>query len=154
VTSDKFIPTRGLRIANRLVPFLIRSPLGMGPMVLLTVPGRKSGIPRTTPVAINPHAAGWTVIAPYGAVDWVRNLQAAGRATITRRGRRYEVVASELPAPEAGPILVQSLKTANAAAKRMIMPHFGTPLDAPAAAWEAESARHPVFLLQKVTAVS
>ncbi len=119
-------------------------------MVLLTVPGRKSGLPRTTPIAINQHPDGWTVIAPYGHVDWVRNLQASGRATLTRRGRRFDVTATQLPVPVAGPLLVESLRTASSAAKKRILPHFETPLDAPAEAWEMEATRHPVFLLRPV----
>jgi deazaflavin-dependent oxidoreductase (nitroreductase family) len=145
-----FTPSRGQKISNRVVSALIRTGVPMGPMVLLTVPGRKSGVLRTTPVAVNEHADGWSVIAPFGQVDWVKNLRAAGGGTIRRRGRRYQVVASELAPAQGGPILVHSLKTANASAKKVIMPQFATPLDAPAAAWEAEVANHPVFLLRKV----
>jgi deazaflavin-dependent oxidoreductase (nitroreductase family) len=63
---------------------------------LLTVPGRTTGVPRTTPVAIIADGSGrrW-VWAPWGDVQWVRNLRAAGRATITLRGRREEVAAVE-----------------------------------------------------------
>ena len=40
-------------------------------------------------------------MAPFGEVDWVRNLRAAGRATITARGREEEVTALELGPAEA-----------------------------------------------------
>jgi hypothetical protein len=41
--------------------------------------------------------------APWGEVQWVRNLRAAGRATITVRGRKEEVTATELdPAQRVG----------------------------------------------------
>ena len=36
------------------------------------------------------------VWAPWGDVHWVRNLRAAGRATINVRGRKEEVRATEL----------------------------------------------------------
>jgi len=63
---------------------------------LITVPGRKTGVPRTTPVAIlNVSGRRW-VWAPWGEVNWVRNLRAAGGATITFRGRKEEVRATEL----------------------------------------------------------
>jgi deazaflavin-dependent oxidoreductase (nitroreductase family) len=63
---------------------------------LITVPGRKTGQPRTTPVAIIADATGrrW-VWAPWGDVQWVRNLRAAGNATITVRGRTEDVTAVE-----------------------------------------------------------
>ena len=54
---------------------------------LITVRGRKSGLPRTTPVAIIEVAGRRWVWAPWGEVQWVRNLRAAGDATITFRRR-------------------------------------------------------------------
>ncbi len=40
-------------------------------------------------------------MAPYGEVNWVRNLRAAGRATITVGRRKEEVTAVELGPTEA-----------------------------------------------------
>lgn len=69
-------------------------PLGFNGLV--TVRGRKSGQPRTTPVAIIDVSGRRWVWAPWGEVHWVRNLRAAGRATITVRGRTEDVQATEL----------------------------------------------------------
>ena len=71
-----------------------RVPLGFNG--LITIPGRVTGVPRTTPVAIIVDDAGrrW-VWAPWGDVGWVRNLRAAGGATITVRGRSETVTAIE-----------------------------------------------------------
>ena len=63
---------------------------------LLTIRGRKSGLPRTTPVAIIEVSGRRWVWSPWGDVHWVRNLRAAGRATITVRGRKEEVRPTEL----------------------------------------------------------
>jgi deazaflavin-dependent oxidoreductase (nitroreductase family) len=63
---------------------------------LITIRGRKSGLPRTTPVAIIDVSGRRWVWAPWGEVHWVRNLRAAGRATITVRGRKEGVRATEL----------------------------------------------------------
>jgi deazaflavin-dependent oxidoreductase (nitroreductase family) len=71
-----------------------RIPLGFNG--LLTVPGRNSGVPRTTPLAIIDVAGRRWVWSPWGDVNWVRNLRAAGRATISVRGRTEEVRATEL----------------------------------------------------------
>jgi hypothetical protein len=52
--------------------------------------------PRTTPVAIIAVAGRRWVWAPWGDVQWVRNLRAASRATITVRRQNEEVTATEL----------------------------------------------------------
>jgi deazaflavin-dependent oxidoreductase (nitroreductase family) len=63
---------------------------------LVTIRGRTSGLPRTTPLAIIEASGRRWVWAPWGDVHWVRNLRAAGRATIDLRGRTEEVTATEL----------------------------------------------------------
>jgi deazaflavin-dependent oxidoreductase (nitroreductase family) len=63
---------------------------------LITIRGRKSGLPRTTPVAIIDVSGRRWIWSPWGDVHWVRNLRAAGRATITVRGREQDVAAAEL----------------------------------------------------------
>jgi deazaflavin-dependent oxidoreductase (nitroreductase family) len=63
---------------------------------LITIRGRTSGLPRTTPIAIIEVSGRRWVWSPWGDVHWVRNLRAAGRATITVRGRREDVAATEL----------------------------------------------------------
>jgi deazaflavin-dependent oxidoreductase (nitroreductase family) len=73
----------------------------MGPDVLITVPGRRSGLPRSTPITLCENAGRRGLISPFGETDWVRNLRAARRATLTIRGRTEEVVAVELGPVEA-----------------------------------------------------
>jgi deazaflavin-dependent oxidoreductase (nitroreductase family) len=68
----------------------------MGPDVLITVRGRKSGRPRTTPITICENAGRRGLISPFGETDWVRNLRVAGRATVGIGQRREEVTAIEL----------------------------------------------------------
>jgi deazaflavin-dependent oxidoreductase (nitroreductase family) len=63
---------------------------------LVTIPGRKSGVPRTTPLAIIEVSGRRWVWSPWGETHWVRNLRAAGHATITARRKTYEVTATEL----------------------------------------------------------
>ena len=76
--------------------FLLAAGVPMGFNGLITIRGRKSGLPRTTPVAIIEVSGRRWVWAPWGEVNWVRNLRAAGRATITVRRRKEEVGAIEL----------------------------------------------------------
>ena len=68
---------------------------------LITVRGRKSGLPRTTPVTLIENGGRRGLIAPFGEVNWVRNLRAAGHATITTGRRQEEVRAVELGYTEA-----------------------------------------------------
>ena len=83
-----------------ILKFLLTAGLPLGFNGLITIRGRKSGLPRTTPVAIIPVSGRRYVWAPWGEVHWVRNLRAAGRATVTVRGRREEVRATELDPTE------------------------------------------------------
>ena len=61
------------------------------PELFLTVPGRKSGIPRTTPLLCVPHKGGWLIAGSnWGQPKppmWVGNLEAADRATVGFHGR-------------------------------------------------------------------
>jgi deazaflavin-dependent oxidoreductase (nitroreductase family) len=86
---------------NRLAVPLLRAGVPMGPDVLLTVPGRTTGLPRTTPVTICETNGRRGVISPFGETHWVRNLRAAGRATIGVGRQREDVVAVELQPQDA-----------------------------------------------------
>jgi deazaflavin-dependent oxidoreductase (nitroreductase family) len=81
---------------NPIVKFLLSAGVPLGPNGLITICGRKSGLPRTTPVAIIKASGRRWVWAPWGEVQWVRNLRAAGRATTTVRRQEEEVRATEL----------------------------------------------------------
>jgi deazaflavin-dependent oxidoreductase (nitroreductase family) len=87
---------RWVTIFGPIARFLLSAKVPLGFNGLITVPGRKTGVPRTTPVAIIVDDSGrrW-VWAPWGDVQWVQNLRAAGRASITVRGRTDEVTAVE-----------------------------------------------------------
>jgi F420H(2)-dependent quinone reductase len=69
-------------------------PLGFNRLV--TIRGRTSGVPRTTALAVLEITGRRWVWAPWGEVNWVRNLRAAGTATITNRDRKEDVIATEL----------------------------------------------------------
>lgn len=89
-TQNRNVP--GLvTFTNGIVSRLARLGLPLGPNVLLTVRGRKSGTPRSTPVAIIELAGRRWVQSPFGEVQWTRNLEAAGEATLSK-GRRSEHV--------------------------------------------------------------
>jgi deazaflavin-dependent oxidoreductase (nitroreductase family) len=98
-----------VRLGNFFTATLLRAGVKLGTMMLLTVHGRKSGLPRTTPVTLAEYNGQRYLIAPFGEVQWVRNLRAAG-AAILSRGRDSEPISVvELPAAEAAPILKENL---------------------------------------------
>jgi deazaflavin-dependent oxidoreductase (nitroreductase family) len=87
-------------LLNPVAKALLGAGLPLGANALVTIRGRTSGEPRTTPLAIIEIGGRRWVWSPWGDVNWVRNLRAAGRATITVRGHGEEVLATELD-PEA-----------------------------------------------------
>jgi deazaflavin-dependent oxidoreductase (nitroreductase family) len=92
---------------NPLVLRALRLGLPMGPNVLLTVRGRKTGQPRTFPVAILRSDGREYLFSAFGEVSWVHNLRAAGTATI-RRGRRTQSVTAVEGDPREAAIVLES----------------------------------------------
>jgi deazaflavin-dependent oxidoreductase (nitroreductase family) len=86
---------------NPLARRLLGAGVPMGPNALITVRGRKSGLDRTTPVALVEIEGRRWVIGTFGETNWVRNLRASGEATLTV-GRRSEKVSAIELSPEAG----------------------------------------------------
>ena len=72
----------------------------LGPNALITVRGRKSGEPRTTPVALVEIDGRRWVIGTFGEVNWVRNLRAAGQAILSVGSRKDAVAGRELTLEE------------------------------------------------------
>lgn len=59
--------------------------------------GRRSGRQYATPVWAVPTSEGFLISLPFGeGVDWLRNVLAAGRATIETKGETWEVVEPEV----------------------------------------------------------
>jgi len=85
-----------VRFLNPVAQRVLRVGPLMGPNALLTVRGRKSGVPRTTPVALVDIGGRRWVVGTFGEVNWVRNLRAAGEATVTVGRKAQEVRAREL----------------------------------------------------------
>lgn len=141
-----------VKAANVMTSTLLRAGVKLKgakkyPMYLVTVPGRKSGIPRTTPIAVIELNNKRYLVAPYGAVDWVRNLRAAGGGTLTRGSFAEPVTAAEVPPSEGGPVIRNVVESGISIAS-----YFNLKADASAEQFEALIADHPVFALQSVAA--
>lgn len=143
---------RFVRVANVMTTTLLRAGVrlvgfGHHPTYLLTVRGRKSGEPRTTPVSVVEQAGKRYLFAPYGVVDWVRNLRAAGTATLTRGRRAEQIRGTELPSDQAGPVLKAFIATGNPMGR-----FFGVTMESSGEDFARATISHPVFVLQRVTA--
>jgi deazaflavin-dependent oxidoreductase (nitroreductase family) len=104
---DELKPPRWLKPANKVFILMTRLGLSFGgeSPVVLTVPGRKSGAPRSTPVTPMTVDGKRYVVAGFPGADWVRNVRAAESATVARGRRAERVRMVELPADDARPFL-------------------------------------------------
>lgn len=103
-------------LVNRIVTRLLRAGVPVrifgNPVVLLTVPGRKTGQPRTTLVDLYERGGRRFLVSTHGAdsAQWVHNLRAAGQGTLTRGRNLQEFTAVELTAEAAGRVLKDILE--------------------------------------------
>jgi deazaflavin-dependent oxidoreductase (nitroreductase family) len=134
------------RAVNRIVRALRR--LGGGPAAnhLLVVPGRRSGALRSTPVTLVEDDGRRWLVAPYGEVAWVRNLGAAGRATLSRVGHVEAITVREVGADEAAPVLRMYVERVP-----ITWPYFDARPESDLDAFLAEAPRHPVFTVARAT---
>src|SRR6201987_3705562 len=96
-------PPRYLKSMNKVMMAVQRLGVPTGPAMVLTVPGRKSGRPRSTPMAPFEFHGGLYVVAGYPGADWAANARAAGPGTLARGRRSRQVRIVELTADEARP---------------------------------------------------
>jgi deazaflavin-dependent oxidoreductase (nitroreductase family) len=141
--ARKYNLTRSRRVLNALMRVLLRVGVAPAATYLLTVRGRKSGVPHSTPVTLVERDGGRWLVAPYGAVGWVRNARAAGQIQLTRGRRSESLEVEEVSSEEAAGVLRTYLGNV-----RVVRPYFDAEPDSPLAAFVAEASRHPVFRLQ------
>jgi deazaflavin-dependent oxidoreductase (nitroreductase family) len=98
-------PPRYLKPMNKVMIAVQKLGVPTGPAMVLTVPGRKSGKPRSTPMTPFRLDGGLYVVAGYPGADWAANARAAGTGTLSRgrRSRRVRIV--ELTVEQARPVL-------------------------------------------------
>jgi len=98
-------PPRYLKPMNKFMMAVQKLGIPTGPAMVLTVPGRKTGKPRSTPMTPFDHDGALYTVAGYPGADWAANARAAGAGTLTRgrRDRRVRIV--ELSAEESRPVL-------------------------------------------------
>jgi hypothetical protein len=95
---------RWLKLVNPIVVRLIRRGLGVGTMHVLTIRGRTSGKPYSTPVSLlNLDGQQYIVSLPW--VNWVKNARAAGVGVLERGSFVEQVRLVELSLEERTPVV-------------------------------------------------
>jgi deazaflavin-dependent oxidoreductase (nitroreductase family) len=108
---------------------------------LITVPGRKTGRPHSTPITMVEFQGQRYVQSPFGSVNWVRNLRAAGTATLSW-GRRHETVAAtELTPEQAAPVIKSMLPRA----PKVIRDYFDVTPESSLEEIIRDAPNHPMF---------
>jgi len=88
---DRYVkPAKTTNVFNETVAWLTRHGISVLGSRVLTVRGRKSGEPRSTPVNLLPLDGERYLVAPRGETQWVRNFRAADFTGQLRVGRRTE----------------------------------------------------------------
>ncbi|MBI3216108.1 MAG: nitroreductase family deazaflavin-dependent oxidoreductase [Mycobacterium sp.] len=107
---ERIRPPWWLKPMNKLFMALLKLGIPLsgkdGPVVL-TVTGRKSGQPRSTPITPMVVDGQRYVVGGFPGADWVRNLQANPAATVTQGRRSEQVTMVEVPVEQARPLLRQ-----------------------------------------------
>lgn len=122
---------------------------GKGPVVL-TVPGRKTGTPRSTPVTPMVVDGKRYVVFGVPGSDWAANVRVAGQATLHqgRSGERVRMV--EMSVDEARPLLREfPVKVPSGVG---FIKNAGLLTGAHPDEFEALAGRYPVFRMDPVSA--
>ncbi|MGB8407452.1 MAG: nitroreductase/quinone reductase family protein [Mycobacterium sp.] len=98
-------PPRYLKPMNKVVVAIGKLGIPVGPSMVLTVPGRKSGTPRSTPMTPFTFHGELYVVAGYPGAQWALNARSAGTGTLSRGRKSRPVKITELTVDQARPVL-------------------------------------------------
>ena len=118
------------------VAFLRRG-LKVGSQSLLSVPGRKSRVARSTPVSMVTLGGVRYIVAAFSEADWVKNARAAGAGSLSRGKRVESVRLVELPVVERDAVLRAFLQQVPGGVRFFDSPDPDTVV--------ASAGRYPVF---------
>jgi deazaflavin-dependent oxidoreductase (nitroreductase family) len=135
---------------NPLMKSFLHLGVPAGPMTLLTVRGRKTGRPHTTPVGLFRLGDRRYIFDTFGNADWVRNIRVAGEAKIGRGLHRKRVVATPLSREEASLVLREILAPYVTSRIKSSFLKMGYSLtkDSTMADYDREAKRHAGFELR------
>jgi deazaflavin-dependent oxidoreductase (nitroreductase family) len=130
---------------NKVMIAIQRFGIKVGPTMVLTVPGRKTGLPRSTPMTPFTLDGNLYTVVGFPGAEWARNARAAGVGTLSQGRKDRPVKIVELTADEARPVLrafPTEVPVGVGFMKRSGLVREGTPEE-----FEALADRCPVFRL-------
>jgi hypothetical protein len=122
----------------------LRLGVKVGSQHLLSIPGRRSGRLRSTPVSIVTVDGQEFVVAAFSEVDWVKNARAAGEGILARGRVKHRVRIVEIPLEERPAVLVEFLHQVPGGVR-----FFGLSADPNVIVTQAD--RFPVFRLDPLS---
>jgi deazaflavin-dependent oxidoreductase (nitroreductase family) len=149
---ERVHPPRWLKPLNKVFMVMLRLGVPISRVekpVVLTVPGRRTGRPRSTPVTPMDVDGVRYVVNGYPGADWVDNVRAVGEATLAHGRTTERVRMVELSPHAARPVLRRFpdlVPTGVDLMKRVGLLTDGTPDEA-----EALAGRCPVFRIDPIT---
>jgi hypothetical protein len=146
MTSENDRMRRRLKPFNRVVIALQGVGVAVGTMRVLSVPGRKTGTLRTTPVSPLTVDGTTYVVGGFEDADWVRNARAAGWGVLAKGRRKQRVSLIELPVAEREPILRAFPREVPHGVRFML--NSGAVESADPEAFAAAAPRCPVFRIE------
>ncbi len=136
----------GQRLANAVMRLMTEHGLGADYRHMLCVRGRATGVLRSTPVDVMEIDGISWLVAPYGEVNWVRNIRAAGgHATLSRGKRTVDLLAEEVTPADAVGVIRTYLRSVP-----VTRAYWDVTADATDAQIAADGVHHPVFRLAAV----
>ena len=133
-------------VFNKLVAVFTKAGVSVLGSRVLEVKGRKSGLPRQTPVNLLSLDGREYLVSPRGETEWVRNVRAGGGQLDLLLGRRrMGYLGRELPDDEKVPVLRAYLKRWKAEVGVFF---DGVGPDSTDEQIRAAGPKHPVFQLE------
>ena len=142
--AKQFQYTFVFKAGNAFMRAMLALGISLNGTTLITVPGRKTGRPHSTPITMVEFDGQRYVQSPFGNVNWVCNLRAAGKATLSWGRRQETVIATELSPEQAAPIIKSMLPHA----PKMIRDYFDVTPESSLEEIIHDAPKHAVFAIR------
>ncbi|WP_019929086.1 nitroreductase/quinone reductase family protein [Nocardia sp. BMG111209] len=138
---------RMVNSVNKVIVGLQRTGIAFGQMQLLTVPGRRSGQPRTFAIAVNELDGEKYIFQAFPKAAWVANVRATNTVTLSRGRKSAPARLVEIPVEDRGPLL-RTLVATSPARVAEIFVNSGQAAAASADAMAAAANRIAIFRVE------
>ena len=132
------------KVGNAFMRSMLALGISLNGSALITVSGRKTGQPHSTPITMVEFEGQRYVQSPFGSVNWVRNLRAAGKATLSWGRRRETIVVTELTPEQAAPVIRSMLPRA----PQVIRDYFDVTPESSLEDIIRDAPNHPMFAVR------